>query len=50
MRKISEAETRKKMIDPTLERAGWNLKNHAQVGFQIPVDGDNKEPWNGVAD
>lgn len=50
MRKISEAETCKKMIDPTLESAGWNLKNHAQVGFEIPVYGYNKEPWNGVTD
>ena len=50
MHKISEAETRKKMIDPALERAGWNLKNHAQVGLEIPVDGYDKEPWNGVTD
>ncbi len=50
MRRISEAETRKEMIDPALERAGWNLRNHAQVGIEIPVDGYDQEPWNGVTD
>jgi type I site-specific restriction endonuclease len=38
------------MIDPALEAAGWNLKNHTQVGLEIPVDGYDKEPWNGVSD
>lgn len=50
MRRISEAETRKELIDSTLERANWNLKNHAQAGLEIPVDGYDKEPWNGVTD
>jgi type I site-specific restriction endonuclease len=50
LRQISEAETRKEMIDPALEAAGWNLKNHTQVGLEIPVDGYDKEPWNGVSD
>jgi type I restriction enzyme R subunit len=50
MRRISEAETRKQLIDPALQRAGWNLKNHAQVGLEIPVDGYDKEPWSGVSD
>jgi hypothetical protein len=45
MHKTSEAETRRKMIDPSLERAGWNLKNHAQVGLEIPVDGYDKEQF-----
>lgn len=31
MRQISEKETRKALIDPALEKAGWYLKNHAQV-------------------
>lgn len=30
MHKISEAETRKQMIDPALERAGWSLKNQTR--------------------
>jgi type I restriction enzyme R subunit len=50
MRKISEAKTRKELIDPALEKAGWNLKNKAQVGIEIPVDGYDAEPWNGITD
>ena len=50
MRQISEKETRKALIDPALEKAGWYLRNHAQVGLEIPVDGYDAEPWNGVTD
>lgn len=31
MRRISEDTTRKKMIDPQLERAGWYLRDHSKV-------------------
>ena len=34
-----EAKTRKELIDPALEKAGWNVKNQNQVGIEIPVDG-----------
>jgi hypothetical protein len=27
------------LIDPALEKAGWNLEDENQVGFEIPVDG-----------
>ncbi|MDI6770291.1 MAG: hypothetical protein QMD04_11530 [Anaerolineales bacterium] len=36
---ISEERTRKEMIDPQLERAGWYLRDHARVKIEIPVDG-----------
>jgi type I site-specific restriction endonuclease len=57
-RRISEAETRKELnvppftsgIDPQLEKAGWYLANHAKVKIEIPVDGYDAEPWNGVTD
>ncbi len=29
-RKISEERTRKEMIDPQLEQAGWYLHDHAE--------------------
>ena len=45
-RKISEERTRKEMIDPQLEQAGWYLRDHAKVKIEIPVDGYDKEPWN----
>ena len=50
MRKISEELTRKEMIDPQLEKAGWYLRDHSKVKIEIPVDGYDAEPWNGVSD
>ena len=57
-RKISEDQTRKEMnvppfvggIDPQLEQVGWYLHDHSKVKIEIPVDGYDKEPWNGVSD
>jgi type I site-specific restriction endonuclease len=49
-RSISEKRTRKDMIDPQLERAGWYLRDHSKVKIEIPVDGYDAEPWNGVTD
>jgi type I site-specific restriction endonuclease len=50
LRRISEERTRKEMIDPQLEKAGWYLRDHAKVKIEIPVDGYDAEPWNGVTD
>src|SRR5689334_10861197 len=49
-RRLSEELTRKEMIDPQLERAGWYLRDHSRVKTEIPVDGYDAEPWNGVSD
>lgn len=49
-RRISEDQTRKQMIDPQLEQAGWFLRDHSRVKIEIPVDGYDAEPWNGVTD
>lgn len=49
-RRISEELTRKEMIDPQLEKAGWYLRDHSRVKTEIPVDGYDAEPWNGVSD
>src|SRR2546421_11095988 len=46
----NEALTRKDWIDPQLAAAGWNLEDRTQVAFEIPVDGYDAEPWNGVTD
>src|SRR5947207_562911 len=48
--KWRESQTRSLLINPQLVAAGWNLKDRSQVGFEIPVDGYDKEPWNGVTD
>jgi len=50
LRTLSEAKTREEKIDPALAKAGWNLGNRSQVRFEIPVDGEEAEPWNGVTD
>jgi type I site-specific restriction endonuclease len=49
-RQISEELTRKEMIDPQLEKAGWYLRDQSKVKIEIPVDGYDAEPWNGVSD
>lgn len=47
---LNEALTRARLIDPQLGRAGWRLDDHTQVRREIPVDGYDAEPWNGVTD
>ncbi len=49
-RQISEELTRKQIIDPQLETADWYLRDHSKVKTEIPVDGYDAEPWNGVSD
>ena len=49
-RQINEDRTRKGMIDPQLEKAGWYLRDHSKVKIEIHVDGYDAEPWNGVSD
>jgi type I restriction enzyme R subunit len=48
--RISEAKTRKELIDPQLELAGWHLRDKSRVGLEIPVDGYDAAPLNGVSD
>ncbi len=47
---LNEGQARYILIDPALRGAGWNLEDWTQVGFEIPVDGYDAEPWNGVTD
>lgn len=47
---LNESQTRSQLIDPQLRVAGWRLNDRSQVGFEIPVDGYDAEPWNGVTD
>jgi len=57
-RQINEERTRKELIDPQLEKAGWYLRDHTKVKIEIPpvppffagVDDYDAEPWNGVTD
>ncbi len=45
MRRISEEKTRKQMIDPQLEHAGWSLRDHSKVKTENPVDGYDAEHY-----
>jgi hypothetical protein len=47
---LNEPQTRYLIIDPGLQAAGWNLGDRTQVRFEVPVDGYDAEPWNGVTD
>ena len=47
---LNEAETRYNLIDPQLEKAGWNLADRRSVGFEIPVDGYDAAAVNGITD
>ena len=47
---LNEGQARYILIDPSLRDAGWNLDDRTQVGFEVPVDGYDAEPWNGVTD
>ena len=50
MHRINEKITRKELIDPQLEKAAWHLKDKSRVGLEIPVDGYDQTPWNGITD
>jgi type I site-specific restriction endonuclease len=47
---ISEAKTRASLINPQLEKAGWNLSDRSQIQFEVPVQGYDPTPWNGFTD
>lgn len=44
----TEAITRKKLIDPALERAGWDLSNPDLVREEIPVDDHDPAAWQAL--
>ena len=47
---LNEAVTRAILINPLLLAAKWDVRDRTQVGTEIPVDGYDPEPWNGVTD
>src|SRR5712692_5439724 len=46
----NETQTRALQTDPQLRAAGWKLNDRTQVRLEVPVDGYDAEPWNGVTD
>jgi type I restriction enzyme R subunit len=47
---LNESQTRSLLINPQLVAADWKLDDRSLVRFEIPVDGYDAEPWNGVTD
>jgi type I restriction enzyme R subunit len=47
---LNEAQTRALQIDPQLRAADWKLNDRTQVRLEVPVDGYDAEPWNGITD
>ena len=47
---LNEAETRYNIIDPLVTKAGWDIADRRSVGFEIPVDGYDAAPINGITD
>jgi type I restriction enzyme, R subunit len=47
---LNEAKTRASLINPQLEKAGWNLSDRSQIQFEVPVQGYDPTPWNGFTD
>ena len=41
-RKFSEERTRREMIDPQLEKAGWYLRDHAEEQAQVKIESFRK--------
>lgn len=46
----NEAQTRKLLIDRQIAKAGWNLRDSNQVGFEIPASGDTEDWTDGITD
>src|SRR6266566_2455706 len=47
---LNEGMTRALLINPQLERAGWNLSDHSKMRLEVPVQGYDPTPWNGFTD
>ena len=50
MPNLNEAKTRALLINPQLEKAGWNLSDRSQIQVEVPVTGYDPTPWNGFTD
>jgi type I site-specific restriction endonuclease len=45
MHNLTEAQTRKKLIDKALDKAGWDVNDTVQVGQEIPADDFDPQAW-----
>lgn len=44
----TEAQTRERLIDPALRKAGWDVNNPDQVRIEIPVDDFDPAAWQAL--
>ena len=47
---LNESQTRSLLINPQLIAARWKLSDRTQVRFEVPVEGYDPAPWNGITD
>ena len=47
---LTEAKARAELINPQLAAAGWDLSDHTNIRFEVPVEGYDPAPWNGFTD
>ena len=47
---LNELQTRKKLIDGQILKAGWNLFDRNQVRFEVPASGDDDDWTDGITD
>jgi type I site-specific restriction endonuclease len=50
LQSFNESQTRYNLIDPQIKKAGWNLADRSQIGFEVPIDGYDASPQNGITD
>ena len=47
---LNESQTRALLINPPLVAVDWNLRDRTQFRFEVPVEGYDPAPWNGITD
>ncbi|MBE7502342.1 MAG: DEAD/DEAH box helicase family protein [Verrucomicrobiales bacterium] len=47
---LNKSATRSLLVNPLLLARGWKLHDRSQVRFEVPVDGYDPTPWNGITD
>ena len=46
----SEAQTRKRLIDGRISKAGWNLADPNEIRFEVTASGDDDDWFDGITD
>ncbi len=46
----NESQTRKRLIDGQIQKAGWNISDKLQVRFEVPASGNDEDWTDGITD